>query len=91
MSSYILKRQGNFYFRLWIPQDLQYHFPYLEIKRSLRTKCPKQAKSQARLWSSKAEQVFMALRANIVAPEQVHDVGRHAKMTHFWGVIGVQN
>lgn len=73
MSSYVLKIKENYYFRIWIPQDLQQHFPYLEIKRSLRTKNSNHAKSLARIWSTKAENVFMTLRANILAPEQIHD------------------
>lgn len=73
MSFYMHKRLSNFYFRIRIPQDLQQYFPYLEIKRSLRTKNPKQASGQVRIWSSKAEQVFMTLRSNILAPEQVQD------------------
>jgi integrase len=93
MSSYLLKLQENYYFRLWIPQDLKQHFPYQEIKRSLRTKCPKQARSQARLWSSKAERVFMMLRANILDPEQVQtfiqrEIPSIWKRTHLEAVPG---
>lgn len=73
MSSYVLKIKENYYFRIWIPQDLQQHFPYLEIKRSLRTKNPNHAKSLARIWSTKAENVFMTLRSNILSPEQIQD------------------
>ena len=71
MSFYVLKIKDNYYFRSRIPQDLQQYFPYQEIKRSLRTKDPSHAKSQARIWSSKAEKVFMSIRANILPPEQV--------------------
>lgn len=73
MSSYVVKIKENYYFRIWIPQDLQHHFPYLEIKRSLRTKNTNNARSLARIWSSKAENVFMTLRSNILSPEQIQD------------------
>ena len=73
MSSYVLKIKENYYFRIWIPQDLRHHFPYQEIKRSLRTKNINHAKSLSRIWSSKAENVFMTLRSNILMPEQIHD------------------
>lgn len=71
MSSYVLKIKGNYYFRSWIPQDLQQYFPYLEIKRSLRTKNPSHAKCLVKIWTSKTEKVFLTLRANILPPEQV--------------------
>ena len=71
MSFYMLKRQDSFYFRIRVPQDLLQHFTYPEIKRSLRTKDPYHAKSQARMWSSKAENVFLTLRSNVLASEQV--------------------
>lgn len=73
MSCYIHKRQTNFYFRTRIPQDLQQHFPYLEIKRSLRTKDPKHAKILVKMWTSKAESVFMTLRTNILPPDQIQN------------------
>ena len=73
MSFYMLKRQDSFYFRIRVPQDLLQHFTYPEIKRSLRTKDPYHAKSQAKLMSSKAENVFMMLRSNVLAPGQVQE------------------
>ena len=49
MSFYVLKIKDNYYFRTRIPQDLHHHFPYQEIKRSLRTKNTNHAKSLARM------------------------------------------
>lgn len=73
MSFYVLKIKENYYFRTRIPQDLLHYFPYQEIKRSLRTKNINHAKKLVNIWSSKTEKVFMTLRANILAAEQIHD------------------
>ena len=83
MSFYMSKRQDRFYFRIRVPQDLQHHFSYPEIKRSLRTKDPSHAKSQARIWSSKAEKVFMSIRANILPSDQIQSY-IHRELPSLW-------
>lgn len=53
-------RQGVFYFRQKVPQDLLHCFGGLkEIKKSLKTRHPAQAKLTFSVWSGKTDKLFV--------------------------------
>ena len=61
-STHIIKRNGYYYFRVRIPQDLQPIFNRAEIKKSLKTDRFRIAKQRASLLSFYKEHVFEEIR-----------------------------
>ncbi len=64
LSSHIYTRNGTFYYRADIPKDLKHLFAISEIKQSLKTKSPKDAKVLAVSLEYKIQKAFIALRTS---------------------------
>ena len=76
---HIVKRRSIFYFRLVVPVDLRDHYPYTELKRSLKTGDLEAAKVLARVYEGELQMQFALLRANgigAVSPALVHTSGQ---------------
>jgi len=70
LFNYLTSINNTFYFRLRVPKDLQQYIPRSEIKKSLRTKNASKAKSLAKVWMSRTEEMFMLLRSQVLSEEQ---------------------
>ncbi|HXE96069.1 MAG TPA: site-specific integrase [Dongiaceae bacterium] len=80
-TNHLYKRNNTYYFRLRIPHDLKHVIPITEIKKSLKCNTIHSAKSLGRVLASKAEEVFILLRSQVLSPEQQIDVaGRLAEI-----------
>jgi len=75
MSTYHLtKRNNHYYFRLRIPLDLRHIIYATEIKKTLKCKTYSAAKSLAKIWTYRTEEVFMLCRSQVLSPDQQIEV-----------------
>ena len=65
-TPHLVKRGCTYYFRQAIPRDLRHAFPHREIKRSLRTRDLKVAKTLAVAYESETQGLFASLRLQSV-------------------------
>jgi hypothetical protein len=66
----LLIRNGTYYFRVRVPQDLLASIGKKEIKVSLKTKDPREIKSKLALESLKAEDLFESARRALTPPPE---------------------
>ncbi|KAA0891647.1 site-specific integrase [Oryzomonas rubra] len=69
INKHILLRNGFFYYRVVIPNDLKQLFPLREIKQSLGTKDRKIAECHAFGIESKVQQAFSILRSGVFSQD----------------------
>jgi hypothetical protein len=69
--SYLVKVSGHYYFRVRIPIDLLKVFKRREVKRALRTKDLKHARTLVKVWGFKTEKLFLLLRSGMLTDEQI--------------------
>lgn len=72
--SYIMKRNNYYYFRLWVPEDVQHHFNRREITKSLRTKSFQQANILIKPILHKLETIFMQIRSGMMTDAQIQQM-----------------
>lgn len=68
---YLSRRQGRYYFRVRVPKDLVSLLGSTEIKRALRTGDLKHGKTLAKVWSYRAERLFMLARSGLMTDDQI--------------------
>lgn len=73
-SSHIFVRNGIYYYRADIPNDLQHYFPTSEIKHSLKTKDAKTAKVLAVSMEYKLQQTFCMIRTGMLPSDMISQV-----------------
>lgn len=71
---HVYLRNGIYYFRLDVPQDLTHYFPAKEIKRSLRTNDPNIAKLAANRLELQVLQGYALLRFGMLSEEMVKQI-----------------
>lgn len=71
---HVYLRNGIYYFRLDVPQDLTHYFPAKEIKRSLRTSDPNIAKLAANRLELQALQAYALLRFGMLTDDMVTQI-----------------
>lgn len=69
-AHHIFVRNGIYYYRTDIPNDLQKYFPTTELKQSLKTKDSKIAKVMAISMEYKLQQTFCMIRSGML-PDDV--------------------
>ncbi|MDD2900655.1 MAG: site-specific integrase [Desulfuromonadaceae bacterium] len=69
LSKHITTRNGHYYYRMAIPNDLKHLFPFREIKQSLNTDNLKAAEGLALGIESKVQQAFAILRSEMISDE----------------------
>ena len=74
---YLIRRNNNYYCRIWIPEDLKPHFNCCEIKRSLKTSNCNNARSLVKALVYRAERVFMLIRSGMLTNEQIKIIASH--------------
>jgi hypothetical protein len=72
--NYLVKRNGIYYFRTWIPEDLKLYIRRREICKSLRTKSYQLATSYAKALIYNLETVFMQIRSGMLTDDQIQKV-----------------
>lgn len=73
-THHLIKRNNHYYFRLRVPQDLRHIICATEIKKTLKSDTYLAAKSLAKVWTYKTEEIFLLLRSQVLTPEQQIDV-----------------
>ncbi|QXE92434.1 site-specific integrase [Geomonas subterranea] len=68
---HVYLRNGIYYFRLDVPQDLTHYFPAKEIKRSLRTSDPSIAKIAANKLEMQTLRAYALLRLGMLTDDMV--------------------
>lgn len=87
MSFYLEKVSKTYYFRMRVPKDL---LPYLGIRRirkSLKTKSYADAKSLVRGHLHITEKLFVAIRSNMLSPEQIAEIVEEWKTMYLTNMI----
>ena len=74
MFSYLQVRGQTYYYRIKIPSDLRPFFPSREIKRSLKTRDKRAARTLATAYHSKVQNTFALLRAGTTPTPQSADL-----------------
>jgi len=74
MSFYLEKINQTYYFRLRIPKDLLPYLGVSKIRKSLKTKNYSDAKTLVRGYLYATEKLFVAIRSNMLTPNQISDV-----------------
>jgi len=59
----LVRRNKQFYCRIWISEDLRPHFRRSEIKKSLKTSDCKNARTLVKALVYRAKRVFMLIRS----------------------------
>lgn len=71
---HVYLRNGIYYFRIDIPNDLAHYFPVTEVKRSLKTRDPDAAKIAANRLELKALRAYTLLRFGTLSEDMVKQV-----------------
>lgn len=75
MGFTLLERRGaRYYFRQRVPVDLQPHFGRIELRRSLGTADPKEARRRVRQEARRAEETFEMMRGDAMTQEQLRKI-----------------
>ena len=69
--THLLSRNGHFYYKIKVPVDLQQHFPYPFISRSLRTTDLQDAKTILVAMEYRTHKVFTMLRTGMLDGDMV--------------------
>ena len=72
--SYLVKVSGHYYFRVRVPRELRAVFKRREIRKALKTKQLKNARSLAKVLSYETERIFTLVRCGVLADEQVEKI-----------------
>src|SRR5690349_6824149 len=74
INRHIVFRNGYYYYRMAVPNDLKHLIPFREIKQSLKTEDRKQAECNALTIESNVQKCFHVLRSGLYPEENLHQI-----------------
>jgi integrase len=87
MAEHLTRRNGRYFYRRRVPADLIEAYGKSEVQQALGTPDPKEAAKLARKVASKFDDLFDALRADMLKPESVADVDPLRVAAETWDPI----